>query len=264
MDRRTVMAQLAALAAGAGQFLPGAAQAHPGAETLARPRVAMLVHPKMVLLDHVPAHTAFALAMCDVDLVWKAYEPVTTDLGVTVSPTRTFEEVSGPLDVLYVPGGLGGTMACMEDEAVIGFLQRAGKTAGLVTSVCTGSLLLGAAGLLKGYRATGHWHSCELLPLLGATLERERIVVDRNRITGGGVTAGLDHALVAGAEIFGEDAARAVQLGLEYSPSPPFVGGRPEEAPPHILSQVSARMALAVEDRRAAAQEAARRLRARG
>lgn len=166
-------------------------------------------------------------------------------------------------DVLCVPGGLG-TTAAMLDETFMAAIRRLGCEARYVTSVCTGSLILAAAGLLEGRRAACHWAWRDLLPLFGVEVDEARVSRDGPVITGGGVTAGLDFALVAGAEIFGEDAARAVQLGLEYSPSPPFVGGRPEEAPPHILSQVSARMALAVEDRRAAAQEAARRLRARG
>lgn len=260
MDRRTVMAHLALLAAGASQLLPGEALAHPGAEKLARPKVAMLVHPKMVLLDHVPAHTAFALAMCDVELLWKAREPVATDLGVTVAPTKTFDEVSGPLDVLFVPGGLGGTMACMEDEAVIGFLERAGKTAGLITSVCTGSLLLGAAGLLKGYRATGHWHSCELLPLLGATLERERIVVDRNRITGGGVTAGLDFGLEVASRLRGEAWAKSIQLVLEYAPAPPFSAGTPAGAGAEVVAVADRMLRPQLEKARAVAERVGRRL----
>ena len=166
-------------------------------------------------------------------------------------------------DVLCVPGGFG-TTAAMLDDTFMAVIRRLGGEARYVTSVCTGSLILAAAGLLEGRRAACHWAWRDLLPLFGVEVDEARVSRDGPVITGGGVTAGLDFALVAGAEIFGEDAAGAVQLGLEYSPAPPFVGGRPEEAPPHILSQVSARMALAVEDRRAAAQEAARRLRARG
>lgn len=162
-------------------------------------------------------------------------------------------------DVLCVPGGFG-TTAAMLDEAFMREIRRLGGGARYVTSVCTGSLILAAAGLLEGRRAACHWAWRDLLPLLGVEVDESRVCRDGNVITGGGVTAGLDFALVAGAEIFGEDAARRVQLGLEYSPAPPFVGGRPEEAPPHILDQVRRVMDMAVADRSAAAQEAARRL----
>ncbi|MDX5332133.1 MAG: DJ-1/PfpI family protein [Caulobacteraceae bacterium] len=165
-------------------------------------------------------------------------------------------------DVLCVPGGFG-TTAAMLDEAFMHEIRRLGGGARYVTSVCTGSLILAAAGLLEGRRAACHWAWRDLLPLFGVEVDEGRVCRDGNVITGGGVTAGLDFALVAGAEIFGEDAARRVQLGLEYSPAPPFVGGRPEEASPHILEQVRRVMDMAAADRLAAAQEAARRLRTR-
>lgn len=165
-------------------------------------------------------------------------------------------------DVLCVPGGFG-TTAAMLDEAFMGSIRRLGGQARYVTSVCTGSLILAAAGLLAGKRAACHWAWRDLLTLFDVEVDEARVSRDGNVITGGGVTAGLDFALVAGAEIFGEDAARSVQLGLEYSPAPPFKGGRPEEAPAHIRERVGKMMSLAVADRRAAALEAAGRLKAR-
>lgn len=165
-------------------------------------------------------------------------------------------------DVLCVPGGFG-TTAAMLDEDFMAAIMRLGASARYVTSVCTGSLILAAAGLLKGRRAACHWAWRDLLPLFDVEIDESRVCRDGNVITGGGVTAGLDFALVAGAEIFGEDAARRVQLGLEYAPAPPFEGGRPELAPPHILKQVRHVMDAAVADRRAAAMEAAARLESR-
>lgn len=165
-------------------------------------------------------------------------------------------------DVLCVPGGFGTTAAMLE-EAFMTSVQRLGEGARYVTSVCTGSLILAAAGLLKGRRAACHWAWRELLPLFDVEIDEGRVCRDGHVITGGGVTAGLDFALVAAAEIFGEDAARRVQLGLEYAPAPPFEGGRPELAPAHIREQVQAMMTAALVDRRAGALEAARRLKAR-
>jgi cyclohexyl-isocyanide hydratase len=165
-------------------------------------------------------------------------------------------------DVLCVPGGFG-TTAAMLDEAYMDAIRRLGANARYVTSVCTGSLILAAAGLLKGRRAACHWAWRDLLPLFDVEVDEGRVCRDGNVITGGGVTAGLDFALVAAAEIFGEDAARRVQLGLEYAPEPPFEGGRSELAPPHIRDQVQKVMDAALADRRAGALEAARRLKAR-
>lgn len=164
-------------------------------------------------------------------------------------------------DVLCVPGGFG-TTAAMLDEAFMAEIRRLGASARYVTSVCTGSLILAAAGLLEGKKAACHWAWRDLLTLFDVTVDEARVSRDGNVFTGGGVTAGLDFALVVGAEIFGEQAARSVQLGLEYAPSPPFVGGRPEDSPPEVLAAVQRMMALAVSDRRAGAEEAARRLKA--
>lgn len=204
-----------------------------------KPKFVMLVHPDMVLLDFVPALTAFKLTMGDVQLVWKDRNPVSTDVGVDIRPTATLAEAHAAPDVLYIPGGIRGTVACMQDPEVIAFVERTGASARFVTSACTGSLLLGAAGLLNGYRATGHWQSRHVLPQLGAILEEGRVVRDRNRITAGGVTAGLDFGLVVASLIRDEEWAKSIQLILEYAPEPPYDAGTPASAGPEITAQVS-------------------------
>jgi cyclohexyl-isocyanide hydratase len=199
-----------------------------------RPQVAMLLYPGLTLLDLVAPHAALALEM-DVHLVWKTMEPVVSDNGVTVAPTLTLAQCPADLDVLFVPGGVGQGEVT-SDEEVLAFLDDRGSRARYVTSVCGGSLILGAAGLLRGYRAATHWSGRDVLPLFGAENVNERVVVDRNRITGGGVTAGLDFGLVVLAELLGEDVARLNQLLLEYDPQPPFTAGTPETAGPQLLA----------------------------
>ena len=162
-------------------------------------------------------------------------------------------------DILCIPDGMGST-AAMLDEDYLGEVRRLGQGARYLTSVCTGSLILGAAGFLKGRRAACHWAGCELLPLFGAIADPGRVVRDGRVITGGGVTAGIDFALVLAAELAGEAAAQAIQLALEYSPAPPFDAGGPETAPPEILAQVLARMERLAPQRRAQAEAAARAL----
>jgi cyclohexyl-isocyanide hydratase len=162
-------------------------------------------------------------------------------------------------DVLCVPGGFGVCDA-MLDDAFMGQIRRLGAGAGYLTSVCTGSLILGAAGFLRGRRAATHWAWRDLLPSFGAIVSEERVEADGRVITGGGVTAGIDFALVLLQELAGNDVAQSVQLALEYAPAPPFNRGRPELARPEILAQVQARMAAAVGSRTAAARAAAARL----
>lgn len=162
-------------------------------------------------------------------------------------------------DVLLVPGGVAATEAAL-DESFVAEIRRLGRTARYLTSVCTGSLILGAAGFLKGKRAACHWAWRELLPLFGATVDEGRVVRDGNLITGGGVTAGIDFGFTLLAELAGETTAKAVQLGLEYAPHPPFESGRPELAAPEILAAYHARMAPLAASRRAQAERAAGRL----
>ncbi|MDF2115627.1 DJ-1/PfpI family protein [Roseiarcaceae bacterium H3SJ34-1] len=225
-----------------------------------RPKAAMLVYPGMILLDLNGPQTVFSLAMFDILLVWKDLAPVKTDVGVMVQPTHTFATCPTKLDVLFVPGGLGGTTACISDFEVIIFLKKQGDGASFVTSVCTGSLLLGAAGLLHGYRATSHWYVRDLLPMLGAIPAAGRVVEDRNRITAGGVTAGIDFGLTLVARMLGEARARAIQLVLEYDPQPPFEAGSPESAGADLTAEILRRRAPAIDPARIAVQAAGRRL----
>ncbi len=245
IDRRTLIgasvAAAAALAAAgsAAQQAPhvmgvfGKAGAGPG-----RPVIAMLVHPKMVLQDLVGPMTVFNLMMSEIHLVWKSLDPVMTEIGVPITPSTTFADCPKNVDVLFVPGGLAGSIAMMQDDEVLAFLADTGARAKYVTSVCTGSLVLGAAGLLKGYKATSLWNVRDLLPLMGATLEKKRVVHDRNRLTGGGVTAGLDFGLTLCALLKGEDNAKLIQLIIEYAPEPPFNAGEPETAPPEVVERL--------------------------
>ena len=148
----------------------------------------------------------------------------------------------------------------MENEALLQFLRARAPGARYVTSVCTGALVLGAAGLLHGYRATTHWLSHDMLALFGAEPVDERVVIDRNRITGGGITAGIDFGLTVAAEVFGPVVAQEVQLMLEYSPAAPFSSGSPGTAPTHIVQGVIAARLGAQSQRRAIAERAAARL----
>ena len=161
-------------------------------------------------------------------------------------------------DVLLIPGGFGTTEA-MQDAAFMAQIHRLGGQAKYLTSVCTGSLILGAAGFLKGKRATSHWAWRDQLAQFGAIVSDERVARDGNIITGGGVTAGIDFGLVLLEELAGRDYAEATQLGLEYAPAPPFNSGRPELARPEVLADVTARMAATVEARAAAVAAAAAR-----
>ena len=161
-------------------------------------------------------------------------------------PTHTFADCP-PLDLICVPGGYRGVIDAMADQDLIEFVQRQARTAKYVTSVCTGAFILGAAGLLKGRRATTHWGYAELLPLVGATHEKRRVVRDGNVITAGGVTSGIDFGLEVVADIAGEAVARSIQLSLEYDPNPPFASGHPDRATAQTLAEVAPRY----EERRA-------------
>jgi cyclohexyl-isocyanide hydratase len=187
------------------------------------------------------------LSNARVDLAWKSREPVQTDSGFALLPTATLEDVSDA-DILCVPGGFG-CVDVMQDDEVLGWVRSIGDKAQWITSVCTGSLILGAAGLLRGYRATTHWAWYDYLKLFGAEPVAERVVFDRNRVTGGGVTAGIDFALALMAAIEGEDYARAVQLGLEYDPHPPFDSGTPDKAGEQLVQRVHERSNRMAPDR---------------
>ena len=201
--------------------------------------VAFLLFPGVTQLDLTgPAQVLSRLKDARIDLVARTREPVMTDAGFAILPTATFDEVTAA-DILCVPGGFG-TGAAMENAETRGWVARVGADATWVTSVCTGALLLGAAGLLDGYRATTHWASLDLLALWGAEPVAERVVFDRNRVTGGGVTAGIDFALALVAAIQGEDHARFVQLTIEYDPAPPFDAGSPQRAGSETVAKYQA------------------------
>jgi cyclohexyl-isocyanide hydratase len=222
--------------------------------------VAMLVYPGMILLDLVGPQTILNILGSNIHLVAPTKDPVSTDVGIPVTPTTTFAECPANLDVLFVPGGLMGSIASMRDDATLTFLADRGSRAKYVTSVCTGGLVLGAAGLLRGYRATAHWGVVDLLPILGAIPFHERVVHDRNRLTGGGVTAGLDFGLTLAALLRGVPAAEHVQLIIEYSPHPPFHAGTPSEISPSQLASERRARVYMDDDARAAAMAAAKRL----
>lgn len=203
--------------------------------------IGMVLYPGFTLLDLAGPQTAFGLNGTT-HLLWKTMDPVPTDMGVTVNPTTTFANAPENLDVLFVPGGFG-TVDAMQDRDIIEFLAHAGKTARYITSVCTGSAILGMAGLLDGYRAATHWGFYKPLEALGAIPSHERVCIDRNRISGGGVTAGVDFGLTVIAEINGVRAAEITQLALEYDPQPPFTAGHPKTAKPEVVASVEAMMA---------------------
>lgn len=203
-------------------------------------RIGMLLYPHLTQLDLTAPYEVFSkLPGAEMSLIWKSLDPVVADSGLALLPNITLADAP-QADVLFVPGG-SGQVRLMRDPVVLGFLRRQAENARYVTAVCTGSLLLGAAGLLTGYEATTHWAFHELLAQCGARPVRRRVVVDRNRVTGAGVTAGIDFALRLTAELFGEERARAIQLALEYEPEPPFTSGSPEHAAPELVESVRKR-----------------------
>lgn len=202
--------------------------------------VGILVFPKVQQLDLTGPFEVFAsVPEADVQLVWKSRDPVTAVTGLSLTPDITFADAP-QFDVLCVPGG-PGVNPLMEDEETLEFVRKQAADARYITSICTGSLILGAAGLLKGRKATTHWASHDFLSRLGAEPVKARVVRDGNLFTGGGVTAGIDMALTAVAEMFSQEAAEAVQLNLEYTPEPPFNAGQPETAPASVLDVVRGR-----------------------
>jgi cyclohexyl-isocyanide hydratase len=203
--------------------------------------IGMLTYPGLNQLDLTgPFEVLHRAPDARVHLAWKETAPVRADSGLELRPTTTLAACP-PLDVVFVPGGFG-QWAVQTDEGVLSFLREHGARARYVTSVCTGALVLGAAGLLEGYEATTHWAYTHLLPAFGARPRRARVVTDRNRVTGGGVTAGIDFGLQLLAAIGGERAARLTQLVLEYDPAPPFDAGTPDSAGPELAAEVRRRM----------------------
>jgi cyclohexyl-isocyanide hydratase len=222
-------------------------------------QIGLLVFPKVTQLDFTGPLQVFAgLPGAKIHLVWKRIEPVASDSVLVLTPTISFADCP-QLDVICVPGG-AGTDDIVNDEETLDFLRTQAANAKYVTSVCTGSLVLGAAGLLKGYNAATHWTAVDYLPLFGATPSRTRVCVDRNRITGGGVTAGIDFALTLVSILANRKTAEAIQLGLEYNPAPPFNAGSPDTAPPEALSLAKERIAARGAGRSDAINRAAARL----
>ena len=222
-------------------------------------QIGLLVFPKITQLDMTGPYEVLArMPNTKVHLVARSLDPVTTDRGMQIVPTTTYAGCP-PLDVVMVPGG-PGQQDLMEDEAALSFLRKQAAQAKYVTSVCTGSLVLGAAGLLKGKRATCHWNALEHLTLLGAIPVSEKVVVDGNIVTGAGVTSGIDFALKLAAILEGEEVAREIQLGIEYDPEPPFDCGSPKKAPGEMVETLRKRGAKLSEERRAMAARVGRKL----
>lgn len=217
-------------------------------------QVGFLVFPEVQQLDLTGPHDVLtSLSDTTVHLVWKTRAPVASSSGLLLTPSISFSDCP-QLDVICIPGGSGVTNL-MRDEETVAFVRKQAAGARYVTSVCTGSLLLGAAGLLRGRRATTHWAFHSLLEPLGAIATHGRVVRDGNLLTGGGVTAGIDFALTIAAELAGDDEAQAIQLELEYAPAPPFESGSPDTAPAHILAMGQARSAASLAKRAAVVNE---------
>jgi cyclohexyl-isocyanide hydratase len=227
--------------------------------------IGFLIFPRVTQLDFTgPLQVLSRVPGAKTYLVAKRIEPIPSDTVLTITPTNTFADCP-QLDVICVPGGLG-TDALLNDEETLDFLRKQAKTARYVTSVCTGSMVLAAAGLLDGFRATTHWSAIGYLGQLGAIPEKTRVCTDRNRITGGGVTAGIDFGLTLAEKLSDRTTAEMIQLTLEYNPAPPFNSGSPETAPPEVLERLRQRFAAAASagasDREAAVKRAAERNRA--
>ncbi len=199
--------------------------------------IGFLMYPNVTQLDATgPAQVLSLVPGAKIHMIWKTLDPIPTDAGFSINPTDTFDTCPD-LDVICIPGGFG-QFAIMDDAEMLSFVKRQGENAKYVTSVCSGSLILGAAGLLKGYKSACHWALRDQLEEFGAIPVAERIVRDRNRLSGGGVTAGIDFGLTLAAELAGEDMAKLIQLGVEYDPGPPFDTGTPEKAGPELTAQV--------------------------
>lgn len=202
-------------------------------------KISMLVYPHFTPLDLIgPLQIWSQLPDADIELVAKDLTPIPTDTAAQIVPTHSYENAAARPDILFAPGGTAGTLAIAQDPATLAYLADRGKHASWITSVCTGALIMGAAGLLNGYKATTHWAALDALEGFGAEPSKERWVIDRNRATGGGVTAGIDFGLAMMAELAGEDAAKMAQLAMEYNPNPPFNSGHPDVAEDHIVAAV--------------------------
>jgi cyclohexyl-isocyanide hydratase len=226
-------------------------------------RIVFALFPGVTQLDFTGPHQVLSrLPGAEVILASRTGDPIETD-GITFAGLRRLGDIER-CDIICVPGGFGVTDNAIADEEFLRELRRLAEGARYVTSVCTGSLVLGAAGLLRGKRAACHWAWRELLTAFGAIPDPGRVVRDGNVVTGGGVTAGIDFALSLAAELAGAETAQAIQLGIEYAPAPPFEAGRPEIAPPEVLARATERYAAGAAQRRSAVEAAAERMRAAG
>ena len=213
--------------------------------------IGFVIFPDLTQLDFTgPQQVLARLPQSAMHIVAKSAAPVPSDSGLSLVPTHTFENCPR-LDLICIPGGITGVVRAMGDRETIAFIQRQSSTAKYVTSVCTGAFVLGAAGLLKGRRATTHWAFTELLPLVGATYEKKRVVKDGNLITAGGVTSGIDFGLRVVADLAGDTVAQGIQLSLEYDPDPPFASGHPDRASESVMASLSPRYERARADFRA-------------
>lgn len=227
--------------------------------TKSAPSVGMVLFPRFNQLDLAGPYEVFSrFPGSRIKLIAATLDPVRTEWGLTITPDATFDDADS-IDLLCVPGGWGVNEQ-LENAAFLEYVRERADQASYITSVCSGALLLGAAGLLSGYRATTHWMSLELLALFGAEPVQQRVVVDRNRITGGGVTAGIDFGLTIAGELFGDSVAQEIQLAIEYLPSPPYQSGHPTTAPDGVTQEVLRGSAQSMEVRRRAVQRAAARL----
>lgn len=223
-------------------------------------QIGLILFPKLTQLDLTgPAEVFYRMPGAKVQLLWKTIEPVSSDRGMAILPTMRFADCHA-LDLICVPGG-AGQIDLMDDEETLDFLRRIAPTCQLVTSVCTGSLVLAAAGLLEGYKATSHWSSIDQLSLLGAIPVAERVVRDRDRVTGAGVTSGIDFALTVVADLLGDETAREIQLQMEYDPEPPFQSGSHRSASPALVQAMREKIGPFIARRMAATERAASRLR---
>jgi cyclohexyl-isocyanide hydratase len=219
-------------------------------------QIGFLVFPSMLQLDFTGPHAVLAAGPETViHLVWKDALPVTSSDGLRFTPTVSMADCRR-LDVVCVPGG-GGVQALLGDAETLEFLRRQAAGCRYLCSVCTGALVLGAAGLLRGYRATTHWQSLDLLPLFGAAPQRRRVVRDGDRISAAGVSAGIDMALTLAGLLWGDVTAQSIQLNMEYAPEPPYTAGGPDSAPEEVVAAVRASTASRQAARREAAQAAA-------
>jgi cyclohexyl-isocyanide hydratase len=221
--------------------------------------VGFVIFPDLTQLDFTgPLQVLARLPRATTHIVAKSKAPVPSDCGLSLVPTHTFADCP-PLDLICVPGGVSGVIGAIGDRETVEFVRVQAGNATYVTSVCTGAFILGAAGLLKGRRATTHWAYTDLLPLFGATYEKARLVKDGNLITAGGVTSGIDFGLSVVAEIAGETAARTIQLSIEYDPAPPFDSGHPDRAPAAVTTALLGRYEKARLALRAGIEQAATR-----